>query len=301
LEKSILILGTGALATFFAAQLSAVHIDVTMLGTWGEAIDALNADGAGIENDDGTIHFYPVRASNDPSVCKEARFVLVLVKAWQTERASVQLKSCLAADGLAVTLQNGLGNREFLAAALGLQRVSMGVTTTGATLIRPGLVRLGGEGSITLEAHMRLTPLEVMLQHAGFELQIVNDVDALVWRKLIVNAAVNPLTAILGVPNGKLLELPNTRELMLALARETASVADALGVRLECPDVARMVEEIVQKTAANHSSMLQDVQRGARTEIDAICGAIVKIGLQQGMSVPFNWMMWKLVGAMHGK
>jgi 2-dehydropantoate 2-reductase len=298
LEKSILILGTGALATFFAANLSAANIDVTMLGTWKEAIDILNTHGAGIEHDDGTVLFYPVHATADPLACKGARCVLVLVKAWQTQRASLQLESCLAMDGLAVTLQNGLGNREVLAATLGLHRVSVGVTTSGATLIRPGLVRMGGNGSITLEAHTSLAPMEDMLRYAAFDLQVVDDAEALIWRKLIVNAAVNPLTAILDVPNGRLLETQHTREMMAALAQETASVAIAQGVRLAGLDVVRMVEEIVQKTAANHSSMLQDVQRGTQTEIDAICGAIVKIGQQYDVPVPYNWMMWKLVHAM---
>jgi 2-dehydropantoate 2-reductase len=300
LGKSILILGTGALATFFAARLSSANIDVTMLGTWGEAIDALNANGAGIESAEGAILSYPVRATNDPLACKGASSALVLVKAWQTERASLQLADCLAPNGLAVTLQNGLGNRECLAAAVGSHRVSLGVTTTGVTLVRPGVVRMGGDGSIVLEAHAGLESTADMLQRAGFALQIVNGADSLVWRKLIVNAAINPLTAIMGVPNGQLLKTLETREMMAALARETASVATALGIQLADSDVVKMVEEIARKTAANHSSMMQDVQRGAQTEIDAICGAIVKTADLCGVPVPFNWMMWKLVRAMHG-
>jgi 2-dehydropantoate 2-reductase len=300
LEKSILILGTGALATLFAAHFSAANIDVTLLGTWSEAIATLNSQGASMVDEEGVIHTYPVRAINDPLACIGARYALVLVKSWQTERAAVQLARCLAQDGLTVTLQNGLGNRECLINTLGLPRVAMGVTTTGATMLRPGVVRVGGEGNVTLEAHPRLYPLEDMFRASGFAMDVVKDVRSLVWRKLIVNAAINPLTALLGVSNGQLLETRETREMMAALAQETASVAAAMGIALQGSDVVRIVQEVAQKTASNHSSMLQDIQRGAQTEIDSICGAIVKAGGKYDLPVPYNWMMWKLVRAMQG-
>ncbi|MDP2975648.1 MAG: 2-dehydropantoate 2-reductase, partial [Anaerolineales bacterium] len=209
--QSILIIGTGALATLFAARLSATGVDVTMLGTWQAGLDALRKEGARLAAADGVERAYPVRVIYDPAECRGARFALVLVKAWQTERAARQLTSCLAEDGLALTLQNGLGNREILSESLGLGRVALGVTTTGATLLGPGLVRLGGEGTISLEAHPRLAALEAMLRAAGFAIDVVADARSLLWGKLVVNAAINPLTALLRVPNGELLQRPTAR------------------------------------------------------------------------------------------
>ncbi|MBU4225387.1 MAG: 2-dehydropantoate 2-reductase [Chloroflexi bacterium] len=298
--QSILIIGTGALATLFAARLSATGVDVTMLGTWPAGLDALRKEGARLAAADGMERAYPVRVTDDPAECRRARFALVLVKAWQTERAARQLTSCLAEDGLALTLQNGLGNREILSESLGLGRVALGVTTTGATLLGPGLVRLGGEGTISLEAHPRLAALEAMLRAAGFAVNMVADVRSLLWGKLVVNAAINPLTALLRVPNGELLQRPTARFLMSELAREAAAVARAQGVSLpfEVPESA--AEEVAQRTAANRSSMLQDVLRGAPTEIDAICGAIVRAGEAAGMPAPLNRVMWYLVGALAG-
>jgi 2-dehydropantoate 2-reductase len=223
----------------------------------------------------------------------------VLVKAWQTERAARHLKECLAQDGIAVTLQNGLGNRETLIQSLGLNRVALGVTTTGATLLGAGLVKAGGEGPISIERNPALGPLETALRSANFNVQIVNDAQSLIWGKLLINSAINPLTALLRVKNGELLERPSAREMMGTLARETAQVAYAEKIKLPFDDPVVATEEVTHKTADNHSSMLQDVLRGAPTEIDAICGAIVKTGQRHGLSTPANWACWQLVKAIN--
>jgi len=297
--EPILIVGTGALATLFAARLSEAGVGVTMLGTWQAGLEALREEGARLVGLDGVEYAYPVRATDDPAECRGARLALVLVKGWQTERAARQLSACLDEDGLALTLQNGLGNREILVGNLGSRRVSLGVTTTGATLLGPGLVRLGGEGAISLEEHLRLEPVEAMLRSAGFTVNVVEDVRSLVWGKLVVNAAINPLTALLRVPNGELLQRPTALSLMDKLASEAAEVARALGVDLPFESPGSAAEEVARQTAANRSSMLQDVLRGAPTEIDAICGAIVRAGEAASVPTPVNRVMWELVKALH--
>jgi 2-dehydropantoate 2-reductase len=286
----ILIVGTGALATLFAARLSAAGADVTMLGSWTDGLAALTARGAELDG-----RAFPVRVAAGPETCRGARLALVLVKAWQTERAARQLAACLADDGLAVTLQNGLGNDAALARLLGPQRVVAGVTTLGATLSGPGRAVSGGAGPVTLEAHPRLPGLESLLRRAGFDVRVAADVRALVWGKLAVNAAINPLTALLRVRNGELLEMPSARMLMGALAGEAGAVAESLGVALPAPGPVRSAEEVARRTAQNRSSMLQDVLRGAPTEVDAINGAIVREGERQGVATPVNRAVWRLV------
>ncbi|RPJ16297.1 MAG: 2-dehydropantoate 2-reductase, partial [Chloroflexi bacterium] len=292
---NILIVGTGALATLFAARLAQAGHPITMLGTWKEGLAALRERGVRLIDVDGNQHQFEVQAMDDPRECAGARYALVLVKAWQTERVAEQLKECLAADGLAVTLQNGLGNRETLARRLGLSRVALGITTTGATLLGPGLVRAGGEGIISIERNQKLGPIEAALKSANFNLDLVEDAQSLVWGKLVVNAAINPLTALLRVPNGKLLESTPAREMMRALASEVAQVAKAEKIRLPFPDPVAAAEEVALKTAANHSSMLQDVLRGAPTEIDAICGAVVQAAQKHNIEPFANWTCWQLV------
>jgi len=298
MNQPVLIVGTGALATLFASRLSAAGADITMLGTWKNGLDALRENGARLIDADGTIHDHPVRVTRDPSECRGAHFALVLVKAWQTERAAGQLEACLDKDGLALTLQNGLGNYETLTQHLGRSRVALGVTTSGATLLGPGLARLGGEGVVSIEKHPRLAPLDELLGSAGFKVQLVEDARSLAWGKLVINAAINPLTALLRVPNGQLLERPAARTVMASLAREAATVANSQGVHLPFKDPVGAAEEVVRKTAANHSSMLQDVKRGAPTEIDSICGAVVREGKQSGVPTPVNWAVWNLIRAV---
>jgi 2-dehydropantoate 2-reductase len=298
--KDILIVGTGALATLFAARLSGAGHSVSMLGSWKAGLDALRQEGVRFVDSNGAERRFNVRVVSHPHDCHDIKYSLVLVKAWQTERIAEQLRECLAKDGLAVTLQNGLGNKEALERSLGARRVALGTTTTGATLLGPGQVREGGEGVISIERHPALGPIQEALRSANFNVNIVEDAQSLLWGKLVINAAINPLTALLRVPNGRLLELPSAREMMKALAMETVHVAKAEKIPLSFPDPVAAAEEVARTTAANHSSMLQDVLRGAPTEIDAICGAVVKIAEKHAINTPINWACWKLVKAMVG-
>lgn len=298
---NILIVGTGALGTLFAARLVQAGHNVTMLGTWKEGLDAIRRNGVQFFDSNGNQHSFHVSATDNTRECAGIKHALVLVKAWQTERAAHQLRQCLAEDGLAVTLQNGLGNRETLMQSLGPDRVALGVTTAGATLLGPGSVKVGGEGPISIERNGSLGPLEAGLRSAGFDVRVVDDAQSLVWGKLVINSAINPLTALLKIPNGELLERPSARQVMGALARETARVAYAEQIELPFEDPVAAAEDVARKTATNQSSMLQDVLRGARTEIDAICGAVVTYGEKHRIPTPANWDCWKLVGALHGR
>ena len=298
MKSDVLLVGTGALATLFAARLSEAGHSVSMLGTWKSGLKALQENGARIVDANGNERAYKVHATDDPREVSGAKHVLVLVKSWQTERAARQLKESLAEDGLSITLQNGIGNKETLIRDLGTGRVSLGTTTTGATLLGPGLVKIGGEGIISLEQHQALGPLEAALRSSNFNLQIVDDARSLVWGKLVINAAINPLTALLRIPNGELLSRPLARKVMSALARETAEVAKAERIHLPFSNPVDAAEDVARKTATNMSSMFQDVRRGAKTEIDAICGAVTLRGQKHGINTPYNRACWQLVRAM---
>jgi 2-dehydropantoate 2-reductase len=298
MKQDILLVGTGALATLFAARLGEAGHSVSMLGTWKQGLQALRENGARIQDVDGNERAYKVHATDDPHEVSGAKFAIVLVKSWQTERAAHQLKQSLADDGHALTLQNGLGNRETLTRDLGAGRVSLGVTTTGATLLAPGLVRTGGDGIISIEQNQALVPLEAALRSSNFNLQVVDDAQSLIWGKLVINAAINPLTALLRIPNGELLARPIIRKMMASLARETAEVAAAEHVDLPFSNPVSAAEDVARKTARNHSSMFQDVRRGAPTEIDAICGAVTRRAEFHGIDTPYNRTCWRLVRAL---
>jgi 2-dehydropantoate 2-reductase len=293
--SELTIVGTGAMACLFGARL-ARHAEVTLLGTWEQAIDAINESGILLQ-ENGTELRAEVKATSNPDDCAGSKHALVMVKSWQTVRAANQLVQCLSANGLALTLQNGLGNVEILRQRLGEERVALGVTTTGGTLLGPGQVRMGGSGPTHLADHPRLGELFELLSKGGFEVVTAENLDGLVWGKLAVNAGINPLTALLEVPNGELLASVHSEQLMLAAAEETAEVARHIGIELPYADAGEMVRDVAERTASNRSSMLQDILRGAPTEIDAISGAVAERASEAGVSAPINWALWHLVRA----
>jgi 2-dehydropantoate 2-reductase len=266
-----------------------------MLGTWQEGLEVIRKSGVRLISPDGPAEPVQVHATSDPSECEGVSKALILVKSWQTGRAAGQVASFLPGEGLALTLQNGLGNLENLGDVLGYDRIAQGVTTMGATLEAPGSVRAGGEGLTHIAHHPRIEGWAELFMQAGIKIDVTENVEELVWGKLAINAGINPLTALLEVPNGELIESDAATTLMHAAAQEAANVADALDIGLPFTNPARAVEEVARATAANISSMLQDIRRGAPTEIDAISGAIWKEGERLGVSVPISWTLWQLV------
>jgi 2-dehydropantoate 2-reductase len=286
-DERILIVGTGAMACLFAARL-APFVEVIMLGSWDEGVQALQEHGVRIVESNGAEHRVSVRATRQVVECAGAASALVLVKSWQTTRAANQLLECLREDGIALTLQNGMGNIEKLQEKLGPERAALGVTTTGATLIGPGRVRMGGVGPTYVVPNKRLESMLNWLRQADFVVEESMDLMGLVWGKLVINAAINPLTAILRVANGKLLDSKDALWLMNAAAREASSVARAKRVDLPFNEPELEVINVAHRTAENYSSMYQDILRGAPTEIDAICGVIVEEGARSGVPTPIN-------------
>ncbi len=303
---NISIIGTGAMASLFGARLSRVA-SVALLGSWTEAVRTIRRAGIHVAGD-GTFY---VHAAGDPDDAPSADLAVVLVKTYQTERAADWAARTVKAGGIALTLQNGLGNVEALAARVGVDRAMLGVTTQSATLIGPGHVRPGGRGT----THLGFLPIEraaprdwsadspayeitALFNAAGFASVVSEDVEALAWGKVIVNAAINPLTAILRVPNGALLESDHTLELMRSITAEAASVAKAHGIALPYPDPSERARQVAQATASNHSSMLQDVLKNRPTEIDAINGKIVERGRAVGVPTPINAALTALVRAI---
>jgi 2-dehydropantoate 2-reductase len=290
-----LIVGTGAMACLFAARLAGTGIDVTMLGSWPEGLSALRSNGVRFLDLNGDEQCYPVQVIDEAEHGAHFSGAMILVKSWQTARVAAQLEICLEPAGIALTLQNGLGNYETLLSVLGPERVALGVTTMAARLIKPGYVQQTGEGKVTLGLHPRLANLREAMTKSGFQVESNADPQSLLWGKLVINASINPLTAILGITNGGLLAQADIRELLHEIATEAEFIAYHKGVRLPYQDPIDMVEQVARNTAANQSSMLMDIRNGRPTEIDAINGAIVHAGEEAGVPTPVNRVLWQLV------
>ncbi len=298
----VIILGTGALGCVYAARLAG-QAEVWMLGTWAEGVAAVRRDGIQVTDPDGRAWRAYVPATTDPAEVPPADVVLVLVKSYQTERAAAWAQQVLKPGGLAVTLQNGLDNGPKLAAVLGAERIAVGVTYNGATMLGPAQVRHVARQptliGVTPATEARVLALIALLGQAGLEALVTPDVDSLLWGKAVANAAINPLTALWRVPNGEVCATSERRALALALAQETVAVAQARGIVLPFEDPIAYIESVCRRTAANRSSMLQDVERGRPTEIDSITGVIVAEGQRLGVPTPVSEVVWRLVRGMN--
>jgi len=286
----VVLFGTGAMACLFGARLSTV-CDITLVGTWKEAISAIEKRGLLFE-DNADTRRVRIRAQFLGSDPVSADLVIVLVKSWQTRTVASYLPKYLGHNGVAVSLQNGLGNVGLLG-----PRAYHGTTGEGATLLGPGHVRSGGAGETVTTAPSWTVEL---LQKAGFEARrcSAEEADSLMWGKLCINCGINALTGLLRVKNGELLEIPGVRELMVQAAEECARVAQAKGINLSFTNAADQVKAIAQKTAGNRSSMFQDIIRGVPTESDWIYGPVVREGERTGVGTPVNRILWALMQAV---
>jgi 2-dehydropantoate 2-reductase len=286
----VLVVGTGALACALGAKLARAGTDVTLAGSWQAALAAIGSRGVLVHEQgvswSAAVRAVPIDARFDPF-----RMALVLVKSRQTARVAETLRSALTGDGIALTLQNGLGNREQLETLLGSERVAAGVALLGATSNGPGEVRFI-PGRLVVESGVRVEELSALLRAADLPVDEMPCFASVVWAKLAANCAINALTAIHGVDNGALLERADWRYELCAAAREVGVVAAAKGIELG-RDAVEIALEVAHATAGNRSSMLQDASRGAPTEIDALNGAVVHEGRRLGVATPVNERLWR--------
>jgi 2-dehydropantoate 2-reductase len=286
----------------FGARL-APHADVTLIGGWQDQIKALRDAPLRVVHPDGHEEFVRVQTSGDYRTVQPVDVALIATKAPKTELAARQAAYLLAPSGLAISLQNGLGNQEIIGQWVDPQRVTLGITTLGAsTNGQPGVVYWNGHGSTSLATRpaidAQVRDVAQRLERGTLPVNVVEDVSSLVWGKLAVNAAINPLTAVLRVPNGALLDSAWASGLLRQTAAEVAATAAAQNVTLPFPDAAAQAEQVARLTARNTSSMLQDVLRGVETEIEAICGAVVRAAEPLGIETPANRLLYALVKAI---
>lgn len=298
----LLLFGTGALASLLGARLARDQRHaVTLAGTWDEALARIASRGIEAREPGETFVARPLSCRADGPL-PDADVALVLVKAWQTPRVVAPLRRAVEQGALPFTFQNGLSAREDLVAALG-RDVGLGVVSVGALLEAPGVVRSSGPGRVLVAAAGELGAAAValarVLTEAGTPARAESDLRAALWRKLVANAAINALTALNGVRNRELLLRPELRGQMEAAAREAGAVAGALGVDLAADPVA-LARSVIEATADNRSSMLQDVERGGPTEVDEVNGAVVREARLLGLTAPVNERLWQAVLAASG-
>jgi 2-dehydropantoate 2-reductase len=299
--KPIAIFGLGALGSVFAALFASANLPV--IGVCRSLVHRKAVQEQGLLFRDGERERrvpFPVYAELPDQPCS---LVLVLVKAFDTQAAAGSMAGRIDPLVPVLTLQNGIGNAEILAARLKPDQVLAGTTTFGALMEEPGAVRLTGRGeceigALDAPAQQHLPRIQELFRKAEIPCRFSSNIAATLWKKLAVNAVINPLTALLRLPNGDLLEHAALQPLFTAITEEVWRVAARCQVPLPTPpELASEVRRVCQLTAANQSSMFRDVEARGRTEIDAINGAVVRLGRERGVLAPVNLALTAMVQA----
>jgi 2-dehydropantoate 2-reductase len=305
----ILIAGAGALGSVVGGLLAAAGWRVTLLGRRAH-LDAVRAHGLAIEGLFGAHRVRGLACASDPAELRGPYAAIFLtVKAYDTAAVAAAVAPHLAPDGHFLSLQNGLGNVEAAERVLGAPRVLGARVIFGAELVAPGRVRvtvyadpvLIGSPDPTEGARQAAAAWAAALAAAGIPAEATDALVAELWAKVLYNSALNPLGALLGVPYGDLALHPDTRAIMDAVIDEAFAVSRAEGVTLPWADAAAYRDafygRLVPSTAEHRSSMLQDIERGRPTEIDAINGEIAVRGARRGLPAPVNATLTRLVRA----
>ena len=296
------IVGPGALGCLMAALFWEAGEDVTLVDYQAERAARLRYRGIHVHTLEGATRVLNVPIALAPEV-GPCDLTIVAVKAYQTKAAAQALPTLMSQGGMALTLQNGLGNLEEMARVVGPERLLAGVGFLGVTRQAEGRIIYAGRGAIYVgvPAGSQLSLTEVaavveIFQRAGLDCQSREDIAAVLWEKLIINVGINPLTALLRVPNGALLELPPAWQVAVTAATEAQTVGRAAGLNLNGNPEARLTQ-VCTNTAANRSSMLQDILAGRPTEIEALNAQVAIRGRGLGLPTPVNDLLTALIRA----
>ncbi|MFQ5910355.1 MAG: ketopantoate reductase family protein [Thermoplasmata archaeon] len=287
-----LIFGAGALGGLIGALLSKRN-DVTLVGR-KEHISRIEEEGLRISGMTDLLARPTVTGRVEGT--SNYDFIFLTVKSYDTRSAMKELSNL--GECPVITVQNGLGNLETMGESA--SAIVGGTTSHGATLKGPGEVIHAGTGDTVIGAYKGVSrkTLDILageLTACGIETYITENLAGEIWAKAVVNAGINPLTAILGAKNGYLLRNPAITGMLETACLEAVEVAKAWGVSLPKDDLVERTKKVARRTAENMSSMLQDIMRQKRTEIDSITGEIVRLGEKKGVRASVNSTLLAIV------
>lgn len=287
-------MGAGALGSLLGGLLAGEH-DVLLVGR-DPHVATVAEEGLVLEGaTEVTVH--PRATTAAPEEAQD--LVLVTVKAFDTAQAARDLVPLLGQGTRVLTLQNGLGNLPALAETVAPERLLGGTTSHGATYVEPGRIRHAGVGDTVVGSwrgpRKDAERVADAFGEAGIDVEVTGRVTEAIWRKVLVNAAINPLTALARVPNGELLEDAGLHACLRQLAEEGAAVARAVGLAIDDEEAVAAAERVADQTAENRSSMLQDVEQGHRTEVEQINGALVHYGSEHHIATWMNEVVVRLL------
>jgi 2-dehydropantoate 2-reductase len=298
-----LIIGAGAMGSLFAGKLKQSNYDVTLFNRTNNHVQHIKENGLRICERNKTISTIDVPVITEGIHLDEKYdLIIVLVKSFVTEQTVKQILHVISENTIVLTLQNGVGNLEALQRLLPENQVAAGGTNSGAGVLENGCIahRAWGDTFIGYSKRKgnssKLAKVAEMFTQSGLQTYVVDDLQSVIWSKLILNVAYNGLTAVTRLKNGDVVLTKEGKEIVADLIEEALNVASVQGISLLYEDpVTDCIELGLTKIRENKSSMLTDVINSRLTEIDVINGAIVKYGEMFSISTPCNKMITRLV------
>lgn len=296
---SIGILGAGAMGALFGGHLAAAGADPLLVDIDRAVVEQLRTHGVALHRQ-SDARVIPVRATTDPAGEPPVDMLVLFVKCYATD-AALELAAPLIGGGtLVLSLQNGWGNAARITAVVAPERVFAGVTYHSATLVAPGVVDHTAVGRTYLGpvaggARSDAERLAAALVGAGLEAEVSDEIAALMWRKLMLNASANPIAALTGLRAGALVEVPEVLELIERIVREVAAVGQARGDVIDFDRAVADVRDSLVKAGPAVSSMRQDVAAGRKTEFDVVTGAVLREAEQTGADAPLTRVLHALI------
>ena len=298
--------GGGAMGGLFGGYLARAGNDVTLTDVSRPAVDAINAKGLSIEEKDGSVAKITIPATDDPARIGPVDLIVNFVKCYHTESAIRAALSMLGPQTAILSLQNGWGNADRIAAIAGKDRVIVGLTYHSGTLLGPGQVKHPGTGLTHLgEISGAVTPrveaVASVFAAAGIEVAATDRILDEIWKKLALNACTLPTSALLGFFANELVVYDGAKQVMAMILREVVDVAAANGIALDYDERWGAITGLLEKAVGGKASMLQDVQAARKTEIEVINGAIVAAGRKAGLATPVNQTMVSMIEAAQAR
>jgi len=296
------VVGAGAMGCVYAALMADAGNEVWAIDTWQAHVDAIAANGLRLEGASGD-RTVALGATSDPATVGPCDLVIVATKAGQVEAAATGARALLGPETPVLTIQNGLGSAAKVARILGEERVIVGVVGGfGASIMAPGHAHHNGMELVRLgEAHGAVTPrlegIAALWRDSGFRVKCFDDIDQLVWEKLICNVCFSGTATLTGLTVGEIMADADAWPIASGCAAEAYRVARARGIRLDFEDPVAYVHDFGAKIPGARPSMLLDHLAGRRSEIDAINGAIPPEALALGLEAPYNSLVSALVRA----
>ena len=297
-------LGCGALGSIYSGYLSKVH-DVYIVDTAQPVVDEVKAHGILIDEcvpgigSGETVCFRPKLITTDPKEVGEVDVLIVFVRYMFLEAACRNALPMIGKDTVVMTLQNGIGNYDEIAKVVPEEQIVIGNTTFASTGMGPGHVKHTGTG-VTNIGSIKASKEKVQkcadaLRAADFEVDVKDDVMAVIWHKAFVNVGINAITTLLNQTNGFISDNKYAREAAKLLVEEAVDVAIASGCKIDKAAELENMYKVAEATAENKCSMLQDVLNHKQTEIMIINGAVSKTGRQVNVPTPYNDLIVQLV------